>query len=429
MTENLSHNDEYQQVASAISGITVFAPKPKLEEDRKAQSYTCPQCGGYLAYNLVISGLACQHCGYQANVRAHTVGPSAGKNEFTEDAMKHADQGWGRLRNLIHCQQCGAELSYPQGAVATSCPFCGSNSVNVTVNESNLFQPKALIPFSIKPDQLNQFTQNWIRDGWMHPSTLSASARVDKFIPFYLPYWAFSTDISLDWEAEVAHNVTESYFDASSNSWQTRTTTEWRWENGKVQKAFSNFLVNGVNAKRLNPNILGELYPFDMSKLVGFDPDFLVGINANAYDVDLNTAWAEAKTKIREEARELAIQDASNNQVRNLSIDLSYSDESWRYLFLPVYIAVYQFDRKSFQVMVNGQTGKVFGQKPIDWKKVWFAIILALLPGLVSMLIGLPFLLLAGSGSVMMMVGLVLLVIGGAIAFSIYNKATRMEAV
>ena len=426
--ENLSQNDEYQQVASKLPGITVFAPKPKLEEERKAQNYTCPQCGGYLAYNLVTSGLACQHCGYQANIRSRAIGPVAEKNEFTEDTMKQADQGWGKLRNLIHCQQCGAELTYPQGAVAASCPYCGSNSVNITVSESDLFQPQALIPFSIKPDQLKQFTQSWIKEGWMHPARLSESARMDKFIPFYLPYWAFSTDISLDWAAEVAHTVTERYYDASSESWKTRTTIEWRWENGTVQKTFSNFLVHGVNAKRLNPIILQELYPFDMSKLVAFNSDYLVGINANAYDVDLNTAWGEAKTKIRDQAQELATEDASNTQVRNLSIDMSYANEHWRYLFLPVYIAVYQFKDKKYQVMVNGQTGKVFGQKPIDWKRVTLAIILALLPGLAAMLIGVPFVLLAGSGFAIMSVGLILLIIGGIISFTIYNNATKLEA-
>lgn len=426
--ENLSNNAEFQQISSALQGIAVFAPKPKAEEQRNAQTYTCPQCGGQLSYNLVTSGLACQYCGYQASVRARTIGPVAEKHEFTLDTMTKADQGWGKLRNLVHCQQCGAELTYPQGAVATSCPFCGSNSVNVTVSESNLFQPQALLPFTIKPDQLKQFTQSWIQDGWMHPSSLGDSARMDKFIPFYLPYWAFSTDISFDWQAEVAHTVTDRYYDASSKSWKTRTRTEWRWENGTVHKKFTNFLVSGVNAKRLNPNILNELNPFDMSKLVAFNADYLAGINANAFDVDLNTAWGEAKTRLREEARELAIEDASNRQVRNLTINMSYTNEKWRYLFLPVYIAVYQFEGKSYQVMVNGQTGKVFGQKPIDWRKVWMAIILALAPGLLTVLIGLPLILLAGSGLVVIMIGLVLLLIGGGIGFSIYNKATRLEA-
>ncbi|MEL7626804.1 MAG: hypothetical protein AAGU15_08100 [Anaerolineaceae bacterium] len=426
--ENLSNNDDFQEVTSAIPGISVFAPKPKVDERRNAQTYTCPQCGGHLAYNLVTSGLACQYCGYQATVQARPLGPVAGNREFTVDTMKQADQGWGKLRNLVHCQQCGAELTYPQGAVATSCPYCGSNSVNVTVSESNLFQPQSLLPFSIKPDQLKQFTQVWLQDGWMHPSTLGEAARMDKFIPFYLPYWAFSTDISFDWQAEVAHTVTDRYYDDASKSWKTRTRIEWRWENGSVQKKYTNLLICGVNPKRLNSNILDELQPFDMSKLVAFNPDYLAGINANAFDIDLNTAWGEAKIKLREAARELAIRDASNRQVRNLTIDMSYADENWRYLFLPVYIAVYLYEGKSYQVMVNGQTGKIFGQKPIDWKKVWTAIILALAPGLLLMLIGLPFILLAGSGLGVIFIGFILLLIGGAIGFSIYSKATRLEA-
>lgn len=424
----MSNETDFLQVSSKIPGITVFAPKPKPVQERKAQTYTCPQCGGHLEYDLVSSGLACQYCGYTATIRARVIGPTAEKREFTVDTMKVADQGWGKLRNLLHCHQCGAELIYPQGAVAASCPYCGSNSVNVTQSENNLFQPEALVPFVIKPGQLSSYTQAWFQDGWMHPSTLAESARMDKFVPFYLPYWAFSTRILFDWEAEVAHTVSERYYDSSSKSWKTRTRTVWRWENGKVQKGYTNFLISGVNAKRLNPNILDQLYPFDMNKLVAFNSDYLAGINANAYDVDLNAAWGEAKQKIREEARDLAIADASNSQVRNLSINMNYTDERWRYLFLPVYIAVYMFEQKPYQVMVNGQTGKVSGKKPIDWKKVWLAIILSFVPGLASILIGLPLLLAAGIGSGLMILGAFLLVIAGVISFSIYTKATGMEA-
>lgn len=421
------NQQDFQEVKSFVDGISVFAPKPKPKEERQGQSYTCPQCGGHLSYDLVISGLACSHCGFQVAIQSRKIGPTAEKQEFTIDTMKIADQGWGKLRNMLHCQQCNAELSYPQGTVATSCPYCGSNSVNVSQSEQALFQPQALIPFTIKPANLKPFTDQWIHDGWMHPSALKNSVRINNFVPFYIPFWAFSTQIALNWEAEVAHTVTERYYDSSSKSWKTRTRTEWRWENGNVQKTYTNYLVSGVNAKRLNPVILENLNPFSMDNLVSFDPDYLVGINANAYDVDLNNAWATAKSNIRDEAKDLAVADASNPTVRNLSIDMNYSNERWRYLFLPVFIAVYQFEGKSYQVMVNGQTGKVFGQKPIDWTKVWLAIAGALLPGILGFLIGLAMIGVMGSGALIMLIGVVMLFIGGAFSINTYKKARDLE--
>ena len=261
----------------------------------------------------------------------------------------------------------------------------------------------------------------------MHPSALVDSVRLDKFVPFYLPYWAFTNGISFDWEAEVAHMVSERYYDSSSKSWKTRQVKEWRWESGHVRKQYENFLVSGVNSKRLNPNLLCELGPFDMTKLVAFDPDYLVGINANAYDVDLNAAWAEAKRQMREEARQLAIDDASNSEVRNLSIDMNYESEKWRYLFLPVYIALYNFKEKQYQIMANGQTGKIFGQKPIDWTKVWLAIVLMILPGLLLILIGIPTMAAAGSGTLCCGLGLILLIVGITQAVRTYKKASNWE--
>jgi DNA-directed RNA polymerase subunit RPC12/RpoP len=418
----MNKEQEFQEVSSNIAGIRVFAPKPKQEEERKAQSYTCPQCGGQLAYDLVLSGLACSHCGHQVAIRTRKIGPTAKKQEFTVDTMKIADRGWGKLRTMIHCQQCGAELSYAEGAVATSCPYCASNSVNVSQSEHTLFQPQALVPFKVKPDDLRLYTDQWIKDGWMHPAELKNSARVDRFVPFYIPFWAFSAKIAFDWEAEVAHTVTEQYYDTSSKSWQTRTRIEWRWENGNVQKTYTNYLVSGVDEKRLNPLILGGLIPFDMDALVSFELDYLVGINANAYDVDLNTAWATAKTNLRDEAMQLAIEDASNSQVRNLSIDMSYDNERWSYLFLPVYIAVYLFEGKSFQVMVNGQTGKVFGQKPIAWLKVWLAILGALLPGILLTIIGMT-----GMAMTVGCIGMIFLILGGTFAFITFKKARSLE--
>ncbi len=97
--ENLAQNEEFQQVTPVLPGITVFAPKRKPEEEQKAQGYTCPQCGGHLAYNLVTSGLACQFCGYQATVRARTIGPVAEKHEFTTDTMALVDFGASLFTN------------------------------------------------------------------------------------------------------------------------------------------------------------------------------------------------------------------------------------------------------------------------------------------------------------------------------------------
>lgn len=393
------------------------------EAEAKPVTFTCPRCGGRLNYDIQKAGIACEFCGYVAVVTPTQVGTQASKFEFTLETLQTAEIGWGEMRNQLHCDNCGAELSYPRGAVAAACPYCDSNKVNVTLSERKELRPQVLAPFTIQPDRLQKIAIDWFGQGWLHPGKLAQAAVLRKFVPFYLPYWTFSADIEADWRAEVAHQVTESYWDPNTKSHKTRTRTEWRWESGRVANRIQNLLVCGVNPKRLNWTLLNEIEPFDLSKLVKFQPELLVGMNAQAYDLPLLEAWDKGKSVIREQTKEEAI---GGKTVRNLSIDMVYEGEKWRYVFLPVFIAVYRFNEKTYQVMINGQSGKVGGQKPVDWTKAWLMILAALMPGFLLALIGL-LTLPSGPGAVTLTGAMVLLVIGIVIAFLIYKEADRWE--
>ena len=105
-----------------------------------------------------------------------------------------------------------------------------------------------------------------------------------------------------------------------------------------------------------------------------------------------------------------------------------FASETWRYLLLPVYVAAYQFESKVYQVMVNGQTGLVAGQKPVAWWKIWLAIAAMLAPGVILGLIGLPALALGGVGVILLVLGFVLILLGGAGSIALYRQAIASEA-
>ena len=115
------------------------------------------------------------------------------------------------------------------------------------------------------------------------------------------------------------------------------------------------------------------------------------------------------------------------SKIRNFSMNLDFSEESWRYVLLPLYLANYPFDGKNYQVMINGQTGAIAGQRPVDWTRVWLAIAALLAPGLVVGLIGLITIIFGGVGVVIGGVGFVLLVIGLIISGVILSQAMKMD--
>ncbi len=121
------------------------------------------------------------------------------------------------------------------------------------------------------------------------------------------------------------------------------------------------------------------------------------------------------------------IAQASTSHVRNFSMDLDFSEELWRYILLPVYMASYRYQENTYQVMVNGQSGAVSGQCPVDWNKVWLVVAALVAPGLLLCLIGLLTVLLGGIGVAIGGFGFFVLLIGVAISIVIFRKALSMD--
>jgi len=417
----------YQPVPSTLEGITVFGPRPRQEDVvvEEPTTYKCPQCGATTKYDIAAGGVACEHCGYTAPAQAQRVGVQAPRSEFTLETLSQADKGWGLDRRVLHCDSCGAELAIAEGALTATCPFCSSNRVNLRQAPSDNLRPRFVIPFKITPEIVRQRAGEWLGKGWFHPGGLANSAALDRFSGVYLSFWTFDASIGSDWSAEVGYERQERFYDAGSKEWRTRTVIDWRWEKGHVVTRVNNLLVAG-NA-RLSHLILEKVYPFNLNDLVTYSPDFLAGWQALSYDITLPKAWETGKATMRDKAKSACYADIPTNHVRNFSMSADFSDETWRYVLLPVYVAAYQFESKTYQVMVNGQTGTVAGQKPVAWWKIWLVIGLLLGPGAVLGLAGL-ILSAAGVGVPLLAVAVVLFIIGVIISVIIYRQATASEA-
>ncbi len=420
--------DRYHEVESAVPGVIVYAPIPKEVKKDEVKSYACPNCGASVAYDVSAGGVACEYCGYIAPIHAVHVGKTAHENEFTLDTVARSELGWGEKRQELHCVSCGAELSIPFGALTNTCAYCGSNEVNVTTSLDEDPRPRFLIPFQVTPDQSKELVREWLGKGWLHPDDLATGTIINRLSGVYLPFWTFDTQVDTHWQAQVGHEKTERYYDINEKRWKTRTKIEWRWEEGQVPLTIDDFLVSGITPERISQRILYRIYPYQMSGLMTYEPDFLAGWQAQAYEATLTDAWKTGKVEIREKARKACYQDIGSPHVRSFSMSADFKNESWRYILLPVYLAAYRSGEETFQVLVNGQTGEVAGQKPVAWWKVWLVIAALLLPGFLLGLIGLPLLLFAGVGVIPIGLGVLLFMLGGFLSFLLYNHAREMEA-
>jgi len=415
--------DGFVSAPSLLEGIELYAPAPEEKPDEETRTFKCRHCGGTISYSATQRQLTCPYCGGSQELTAEEVGQAAAEFEFTLETMERARYGWGEERRELVCESCGAVVAVAPDVLTSTCAFCGSNRVHARDVTGDLLRPTALIPFVVDRERLRAQVAEWLGRGWMHPPELRSVRALRELTGVYLPFWTFDADIRADWKAEVGTERVERYY--RDGEWKTRVVIDWRWRSGRVRVPVNDHLVAGTS--HVSQALLRKVAPFDLNGLVEYDSSYLAGWQAQGYDVPLGNGWRSAKEEMRDRAKHACHSDTGSSHVRNFRMAADFADERWRYVLLPVYLASYPFEGRTFQVMVNGQTGNVAGQKPVAWLRVWLVIAAMLSPGACLGLLGLLTLPLGGAGVVGLVVGFVLFIAALIGAIIIFQKARASE--
>lgn len=384
----------FVKTKSAVPGIEVYMPRPPEEDGREVVDFRCPHCDGATAYCTDDGGLTCSFCGYHEAPQVEVVGKGAQEFEFTVETVERSTNGWGAERKELVCNSCATHTTLSTEMLSHTCPFCGSNAVVQTRAPQDVLRPRFLVPFVTTTEDCRRETAAWLQNSWMLPKNLQKLARSTEYTPIYIPFWTFDARTQASWRAEV-HNTDANRRRHAAPNWKwerpfllklgDREGNQWDWESGAVSLVTDDLIVSG--SSQINLNLLKHVRGYRLGELVPYDPAFLAGLSAQAYDVDLETAWERARKLMRARTKEACQEQASARSMRNFSMNLDFSEESWRYILLPLYLATYRYGDKVFQVMINGQTGTIAGQRPVDWKRVGWTLAAAFLPALLFALI------------------------------------------
>ena len=76
--------------------------------------------------------------------------------------------------------------------------------------------------------------------------------------------------------------------------------------------------------------------------------------------------------------------DVPGDTQRNLRVKNVITDVRWKHILLPLWSVQYRFNKKTYTVLVNGQTGRVVGDAPYSWIKILlFILSIAAIVGLI----------------------------------------------
>ena len=109
-----------------------------------------------------------------------------------------------------------------------------------------------------------------------------------------------------------------------------------------------------------------------------YRPEFLSGFRAEGYQVALDEGFEEAKTVMEAQIREDIRRDIGGDAQRIDQMTVRIDDVTFKHILLPIWVAAYKYRGQSYRFVVNGQTGRVQGERPWSWIKVTLAVLAAL---------------------------------------------------
>lgn len=332
----------------------------------------CPNCSATLKFNPHGQNWTCEYC----------------RSTFTKEQMDAYEEKSGHVideeteavkldkdvngMDIYSCPNCGAQIVADEHTTATFCVYCKSTAIlkNKLVGE---FNPAYVIPFyNTKEDAIKAFKSIGKGRPFM-PKEFSSQKNIDEIKGVYIPFWIYDFQVNGSIEADAKRVKTW----RSGDYQYTKTDTYLIFRDGNM--SYSKIPVDG--STHFADDIMNSIEPFDYKNLTKFSPSYLSGFLAEKYDVESKDAEPIAAERAKNSTTNTlkgSIGGYTSVSVmkQNHQINMTKNE----YILLPVWMLNIKYKGQIYPFAMNGQTGKMIGDIPLDKKKaiIWWFVILAI---------------------------------------------------
>ncbi|MDH6365761.1 DNA-directed RNA polymerase subunit M/transcription elongation factor TFIIS [Enterococcus sp. PF1-24] len=332
-------------------------------------THKCPNCGGPLTFNPEDQKF---HCDYCLNIYTE-----AEVSQFEEKQLESQVPNQEAVKEesvaaessemqLFNCPSCGAEIVTDATTAATYCYYC-HNPVVLSGRLSGEFLPNKVLPFAIEKEEAVEKFLAWTNKKWFVPKAFFNKQQIEKLTGVYFPYWNVEADLTGQMSA---------------------TGTSIRvWRVGEIEytetKVFDVERSGRLNFKNLVKNALSKntpqkmvhmVQPFPLEKAIPFKSQYLAGFQAEKRDIEFQQLEKEVNQDLQKYSQDLLRETVNGyTSLTNVHSNISTTSTEKEYLLLPVWILTYRNKRSSdkfYFYAMNGQTGKISGILPIDYRKL-----------------------------------------------------------
>jgi hypothetical protein len=264
--------------------------------------------------------------------------------------------------------------------------YCASPAVIERPPSPNRPNPTFALGFVVNEERSRETARRFIRGSSIFAPSAFRKAEPSEIRGVYIPAYLYTAQAHSSYAAEIGENyqVTVTYTTMENGKMVTKTRTETRTEWRSLQGQHATYLSDHVvtASRGLTNQELEAVEPFDLRAL-------------HRYDAKIVSGWAtEEPSMMAVECAALARHEAiasigralgrfmPGDSHRALRYQTQLAAEHLELLLVPVWVLAVRYaeDKPLVRLVVNGQTGKIFGKAPISKLKVTLAILAVVVP-------------------------------------------------
>ena len=332
------------------------------------QEFTCPCCAGAIEFDISSQKMKCPFCGTEFDIETLKGYDECLKQDGQDEmewqipsAQWTEDEASG-MRTYI-CNSCGGEIIGDATSAATDCPYCG-NHVVMANQFSGSLRPDYVIPFKLDKEAAKEALKKHLCGKRLLPKVFKSENHIDEIKGIYVPFWLFQADA----DAHIRYKASRVRRWSDSNYNYTETSFYTLERGGNI--AFDNIPVDG--SSKMADDLMESIEPYDATQAVDFSTAYLAGYLADKYDVTAQESIGRANKRVKSSTED-AFKRTTNGYttVTPESTTIRLSNGKAKYALYPVWLLNTSWRGKKYTFAMNGQTGKLVGDLPLDKSAYW----------------------------------------------------------
>ncbi len=323
----------------------------------------CLSCGADVQLDPKTQKLKCDYCGNEFTMEDYNK-----KEAEAKKAVERVDYSAGDMETKMYtCTQCGGKLLAFEDTAVTFCSYCGSN----IVIEPKLYKeekPQYVIPFKITKEECEKNYKAAVNKFIFAPNEMKSDMVISKFRGIYMPYGVYKAEHHGN---QVNNGSKYSHHSGNYDYYDDYTI------NTNVEAEFEGMSYD--LSSEFQDKYSEAIAPFNFNEAQDFDVKYLSGYYADAKDVDKDVYSGDANAIVAPLATAEMKKKKEFAKFGCVSPKLGLNVTDVKTAYYPVYfLAIKNKNNTISYAAVNGQTGKVAVEMPIDFKKyIIFSLILA----------------------------------------------------